>query len=224
MSRQDELKWELFLDKKKKIFDSEYEKGNISLYDDDVIAKLRNYYHDCIPLSIFLLCSNLCSGNCYLCSFLLSLGFFEDEFEAVVASIDELKLNPKYIYEYGDTDLRFDEHCYIERKGKDGKVYVYDTTEKFVYEKSVYDKIQSPRVVKKFSKSDILEYLKELDIKTNILELDSKDLSNAFLAIQVFIRKDNSLYHEKLLQELELFSKKLEELDIEDYYHFKNIK
>lgn len=135
------------------------ENGLIELYNDELIYKLRDIYYSFLPASIILLSNALSNGRCYDSALLMSQAFLDDEGDVklVYASIESLRLNPKYI---SDNELDSD-HCFVEYTDINGKSYIYDASEGLVYDKNLYWKIEKPIVRKVNDKNSIINYLND---------------------------------------------------------------
>ena len=162
----EKIRWKLFDLKSEILFLYGVEKGLIRGYDRSVIEKSKKIRCGGIPLSILLLERSLANGKCYNRAALLTLCFPDDSFRVITAEIDELKYNPFYINEFknGRIDERYVYHCFVERTMEDGSVWVYDTSNGLMYEKSLYYRMENPRVINEKSREEILEYLKTVFI------------------------------------------------------------
>ena len=128
-------------------------------YRIELIYKLRDIYYSFLPASIILLSNALSNGRCYDSALLMSQAFLDDEGDVklVYASIESLRLNPKYI---SDNELDSD-HCFVEYTDINGKSYIYDASEGLVYDKNLYWKIEKPIVRKVNDKNSIINYLND---------------------------------------------------------------
>lgn len=161
-TRLQELKWNLHCFKDTKLLIWGLKNGLIFPYSDKLIEKLRNVYYGGIPASIILLCDALTNGHCYDRALLLAKAFIndEDDIKLIYASINSIKLNPMYIDENSEDPLYAD-HCFLERITKDGRHLIYDTTTGFVYDKSIYWKIENPKVRHINDKESIKRFIEE---------------------------------------------------------------
>ena len=156
-----ELKWKLFCYKQKKLLLYGLKKGYVALYNDELIEKLRKVYYGGIPASIILLSNGMTNGHCYDRALLLSRAFLDDEEDVklLYASIDSLKLNPKFICD----DPLYADHCIVERTTKDGRKLIYDTSSGFIYDKDFYWKMENPVVRNENGKQFIKQFMKKED-------------------------------------------------------------
>ena len=152
-----ELKWKLHCYKKKQLLIYGLSNGLITPYDDELIEKLRNVYYGGIPASIILLSDGMTNGKCYDRALLISRAFLDgdDDVQLLYATIDSIKLNPKYI---SDIPLYAD-HCICERITKEGKHLIYDTSSGFVYDKKIYWLLENPSVRKINNKVSIKQFI-----------------------------------------------------------------
>ena len=122
----EDLKYKLYKCKQELLLQYGTKKGLVRTYDDELITNLRHVYYGGIPASILLLHRKLSDGHCFDRGKLITLGFGNDEFQTVLADINNLKLNPKYIDEYRNGALSegYGVHYFAERKEKDGRTWV----------------------------------------------------------------------------------------------------
>jgi len=153
------MKWDLHCKKEKMLLIYGLKNGLITLYDDELIEKLRNIYYGGIPASIILLSNGMTNGYCYDRALLMSRAFLdeEDDVRLLYADVDSLKLNPEFICD----DPLYADHCIVERTTKDGRHLIYDTTSGFIYDKKLYWLIEHPKVRKINSKESIIRFLDE---------------------------------------------------------------
>lgn len=161
-TKLEKLKWKLYNYKSKKILIWGLKNGYIAPYDDVLIKKLRNIFNGGIPASILLLSNGMCNGNCYDRALLMSRAFLDDEddVQLVYATIDNIKLNPKYI---NSTDPLYADHCLVERVTKNGQHIIYDTSTGFAYDKEIYWLMEHPKVRYINDKNSIMEFVKSDD-------------------------------------------------------------
>lgn len=178
------MKWDLHCKKEKMLLIWGLKKGLIRLYNDELIEKLRKVYYGGIPASIILLSNCLSNGHCYDRALLMSRAFLEDEddIKLLYATIDSLKLNPKFICD----DPLYADHCIVERTTKDGRHLIYDTTSGFVYDKSIYWMIENPKIRHINSKQSIKKFIKNDE---NIYPEDVENAKYAFPAILSMLEK-----------------------------------
>lgn len=153
MTKEEEI-WKLHNEKLKELTVWGLRNGQVSIYDDELIKKLRTITYGGIPASIILLSNGMCNGHCYDRALLMAIAFLdtEDDIKLICADVDSLKLNPIYIAE---NDPQYAEHCFLERTTKDGKQLIYDTSSGLIYDKELYWKIENPKVNRTYTKSDI---------------------------------------------------------------------
>ena len=149
-------KWELHNYKTKKLLLWGLKNGYIMPYDDALIEKLRTIYDGGIPASIILLSDGLSNGHCYDRALLMARAFLdtEDDVQLIYATIDSLKLNPKYV---DHTNPLYADHCILERTTKTGEHMIYDTSSGFVYNKKLYWLMEHPKIRRKDDKKAITE-------------------------------------------------------------------
>lgn len=157
----EQMRWKLHLKKYNILFNYGIKKGLTGSYDNELIENLRHIYYGGLPASILLLHEKFSNGHCYDRGTLVTLGFGDDDFKVVDADIDSLRLNPKYIDEcrQGNASERFPNHCFAERKTKNGMTLVYDTSLGLVFEKSLYYRLENPKITKVNDKKTTLEFL-----------------------------------------------------------------
>lgn len=170
----EELKWNLYTKRKQLLFSYGFKNGLIKLYDHELLENLRHVYYGGLPATILLLHKNLSSGHCYDRGTLVTLGFGDDDFQVVNAEIDDIKLNPTYIDKFKNQKFNknYSVHCFAERTKKDGTTWVYDTSLGLVFEKSLYYKIENPKIRKINDKKTTLRFLYEDFVMDSDIERD----------------------------------------------------
>ena len=205
-----ELKWKLHCYKHKKLLIYGLNKGLIRPYDDNLIQKLRTIYYGALPASIILLSDGMTNGHCYDRALLISRAFLDekDDVQLIYASIDSLKLNPRY-FSY---DARFADHSICERITEDGKQYIYDTSSGFVYDKKIYWLMENPIVRKINNKQSIIDFINgDEDIIFENLDSDKYAATLILPMIENAVGRPNEMYAfegiELLQREIEHYKK-----------------
>lgn len=208
-SKVDQIKWGLFSYKNKKLLTYGLKNGYIDLYDEELIVKLRDINHAGLPASVILLSDFMCNGYCYERALLLAKAFLDtdDDVTLVYADIDSLRLNP----ENKCRNSRYAEHCFVERITPDGKKFIYDTSNGFVYDKNLYWKMENPRVKRVKDKRSISRFLEYIDYTYGDSD---KGLAPVLIPfIESHYKDGNEMYAmegiELLQREVELFKKKI---------------
>ncbi len=200
-----EMKWKLHKKRYDELFNYGVKHGLIGAYDKKLIENLSHIYYGELPASILLLNGKLSNGHCYDRGTLVILGFGDDDFQVVDADIDSLRLNPQYIDEYrsGNRSEHFANHCFAERTLKDGTKLVYGTSVGLVFEKSLYYKLENPKITKINDKETTLKFLyydfqQDSDIERDkyALPLILPNIENCLVPTQPF-------YLEQLKQEID---------------------
>lgn len=198
-----EERWQLYQEKYRQLFSHGVEKGLIRLYSDELIKALRNVYYGGLPASIVLLCNDACNGWCYDRAILLSIAFEDNDYQMVEADIDSLRLNPRYIAEHeSEQDPRYAEHCYLEAKGGDGSVWVFDTSVGLAFEKVLYDEMQHPKVNRVYDKKTVMSFGEYGDIKNADIENDKYGLPLLMPSYDAIAEKGQPYYRERLKEEI----------------------
>lgn len=150
-----ELRWKLYKFYSKKIQIWGLKNGYITLYDEELIEKLRDIYFGCLPASVTLLCCGMTNGYCYDRALLLSRAFLDDgcDVRLVYGTISSLRLNPGYFG--ADAD-----HCFVEVTNRTGQRIIYDTSLGYCYQKWIYWLLEHPKVRKINDKQSIIDFLK----------------------------------------------------------------
>lgn len=153
------MKWDLHRYKERMLLIWGLKNGLITPYDDELIEKLRKIYYGGIPASVILLSNGMTNGHCYDRALLMSRAFLEDEgdVQLVYATINSLKLNPKFICD----DPLYADHCIVERITKDGRHLIYDTSAGFIYDKKLYWLMENPKVRKVNGKESIKKFIED---------------------------------------------------------------
>lgn len=211
-TRLENLKWKLYMIKKSYLVTWGIKHGLIRLYEEKLIEELRHVYYGGIPGSILLLCNKMCNGVCYDRALLISLGFEDDDFQLIYADIDGIALNPEIIDEVSQCPERsphYSRHCIAERKKKDGTTWIYDTSHGLVFEKSLYHRIERPRITKINSKEATLEYFEYQSIKNSNIEADKYMIPLILPNIERVAAENQDFYTEVLKREIEIFKQEI---------------
>ena len=203
----DQLKWNLYLKKKKLLYFYGFANGLIHSYEKELIENLRKVYYGGVPASIMLLCHGICNGHCYDRALLITFGFGDDDFNLVDGDIDGITLNPKY----GSRrkEKHFSNHCFVERTKKDGTTWVYDTSSGLVFEKKLYYAIQRPKITKINSKQATLNYIEYQEIKNANPERDKYVLPIIIPQIEAMANSGTEMYEKDLKEEIERFKQEI---------------
>ena len=193
--------------------------GYITLYDDELIKKLRNIYFEGVPASVILLCKRLSDKLCLNMSHLMASAFLDDEEEVKLLhiTVDALRLNAELI---SLNIPAYAEHFVIQRTTKNG-TFIYDTSTGYIYNKDLYWEMQNPEVIKVIGKEEILNYLNSN--KRFQKGLAEEDLSKAKQIISI-IEMDYNYLEEKysrpgielLQREIKHFKEQYSDMDYED--------
>ena len=211
--------WDLYKKRKSELFLLGIQRGLIKYYEDELLDEVRNIYYGGLPITVMLLHSGMANGNCYNLGRLVTLGFGCDDFRVVYADIDELKLNPMFISKYnnGELDSSYSVHCFAERKTKDGKTWVYDTSSGFVIEKTLYYRMQNPKIRDVKDRRDTVMSLKNELLNCNI-EKDKKSLPFILPCLEANLKPIQFFYLDQLKSELSRFKQ-----DVDYDFLCKNI-
>lgn len=195
--------WQLYQEKYRQLFSYGVEKGLIRLYSDELIKELRNVYYGGLPASIVLLCNDACNGWCYDRAILLSISFEDNDYQMVEADIDSLRLNPRCIAEHEcEQDSKYAEHCYLEAKGGDGSVWVFDTSVGLAFEKGLYDEMQHPKVNRVYDRKDVMNFYDYKELKGADIERDKYGLPLIMPSYDVAAEIGQPYYRERLKEEI----------------------
>lgn len=201
-------RWNLYQEKYRSLFNYGVENGLIRLYSDYLIEALRNVYYGGMPASIVLLCNDACNGFCYDRSLLLSLALEDDDYQMVEADIDSLRLNPIYIAENEECENKsYAEHCYIEAKGGDGSVWVFDTSIGLVIEKGLYEEMQHPKVNRVFDKKTVMGFHDYRELKESDIEREKYTLPLVMPSYDAVASKGQPYYRDRIKEEIEYYKK-----------------
>lgn len=206
------IKWQLHQYKYKQLLLWGLKNGFIMPYNNSLIEKLRNVYYAGIPASIILLCDGMTNGYCYDRALLMSRALLDDEddVQLVYATIDSIRLNPRFIC---DRPLCAD-HCIVERTNKDGNQLIYDTTAGFIFDKRLYWLMENPKVRKINSKESIKKFI-EADEERYPLDIERDKYASPLILpfIEMTYGRPNEMYSqlgiELLQREIEHFKEKI---------------
>lgn len=162
MSKLDEIRWEIYKYKSKKLLLWGLRNNYIFPYTDELLKKLRTISYGGLPASIILLSNSLSNGYCYDRALLLSQAFIDtdDDVNLIYASVDSIRLNPQYKEKYQKEDPMYSDHCFVERITKNNVHIIYDTSSGFIYGKEIYWKMEHPKIRKVNDKKSIIEFIK----------------------------------------------------------------
>lgn len=162
MSKLDEIRWEIYKYKSKKLLLWGLRNHYIFPYTDELLEKLRTIYYGGLPASIILLSNSLSNGHCYDRALLLSQAFIDtdDDVNLIYADVDSIRLNPLYKEQYQKEDPTYSDHCFVERITKNDVHIIYDTSSGFIYGKEIYWKMEHPKIRKINDKNSIIEFVK----------------------------------------------------------------
>lgn len=151
----------------------------IKPYDEELITKLRHIYSGAIPASILLLSNCMCNGKCYDRAYVMAQAFLdtEDDVNLIYATVDSIKLNPRYIDE---SDPLYADHCFVERITKDGKHLIYDTSSGYVYDKKLYWLLENPKVRHITPKEVLVDRVKN-DEYNNLEDIERDKRNSIFI-------------------------------------------
>lgn len=182
--------------KGKKLLIDGIEKGLISLYDDELIGKLRNIYYGGVLASVILLSDAMRNGYCYYRAFLLAQAFLDetDDINLIYATLDSLKFNPEYLCD----DPLYVDHCIVLQTTKDGRCLIYDTSTGIVYDKEMYWLIENPKIRKIDNKESIRKFLLEEErINPSCIKID-KYIARVILPMQMYSAKEIGLLQREI--------------------------
>lgn len=193
------------------------ENGLVFSYDKEFFDKLREYYCGGISVPVSLLVRRLVNGFCYEKAPLVTLAF-DDDYNVVCGEINTIKLNPIYIDQVREDKLvdTYADHCYVERYC-DSDTWVYDTTIGLIIEKSLYEKMENPKVRLRQSKMETEELLKGYVSK----ELSKQDIVASRYMLGLLSRQLDpvqELYKEDLEREFNLLKDKYNDAKIKMKY------
>ena len=211
-NKLDELRWKLFTLRYNILFKYGAKNGLIKQYDKDLIERLRHVYCGGIPGSILLLHGELSNGYCQDRASLITLGFGEDDFQVVYASVDNIKLNPEHVEDYrkGNLSENYAVHCFAERTCKDGIVWVYDTSIGFVFEKNLYYLMENAKVRLIKSKQNTLDFLYKDFLRDSDIERDKESLPLILPSIEGNLTPTQPFYLDHLKEEIEILKKEVD--------------
>lgn len=173
------------------VFTKALNKGIISLYEEELIEKLRNLNYCGLPLSIILLCKEFCNGECYRMSMNISRAM--EHFTLVHGDVNFLPLNNEY-----------PNHSWVEKDG-----FVYDTSNGFKWNKDLYYLLFEPKIREVYNEESVKDYK---DYKEVLKHADDiEDMTSMKLIIQYieFLETENpTLNYKRLQQEIDIWREK----------------
>ena len=198
--------------------------GYINIYDEGVIKKLRTIYEGGLPASILVfsfLMRNIKQSKTDFCktySKIMAKAFLDEEGDVkiVVASIESLRLNPKYPESKDPLDSY---HAFVERTTSDGRQLIYDVTIGLVTDKRLYWHMEHPQVIYEIGKEKIAEIDKTY--KEYYPEGEEQLLDAAFFFLPSIELACNTSSDECSL--LELFQRKLLQREIQLFKNSLNL-
>lgn len=208
----EKMRWQLYLKKQRMLLNYGIKMGLVRKYDDDLLERLRHVYYGGLPATILLLHRGLSNGYCYDRGTLVTLGFGEDDFCVVDADVDSLRLNPVYIEQCRNGELgeEYGDHCFAERTDKDGIVWVYDTSMGLAIEKSLYYKMERPKVRVVRDRKSTLSFLYEDFLRDSDIRRDKYVLPLTLPFIESNMVPTQPLYLEQLKREIEMLKQEVD--------------
>ena len=140
------------------------EQGKVRQYPKQIFDALRSYHYGGMPLSILLFIPELCNGQCYDMSTVMTLAF--DECKQLYGDIESLRI----LTEGGESPMKAD-HAFVEAYG-----YIFDTSNGLMYEKDTYWDIEKPTIRASHTKAECLEFLEADGTLGNDFERDKWSL------------------------------------------------
>lgn len=142
-----------------------------------------------IPVSLIVLCFDICNTNCYPTAINLTRGM--NHFKLIYGDIS---IYPKQDYP---------NHSWVEKDG-----YVYDPTDGFKYEKDFYYKLYEPQITKVYDENTCQKYnfYQEVLNEKGTINLDFLTIILQFLEEQENIKP--TINHTLLLNEIAILRKK----------------
>lgn len=191
-----------------------FKDGLVLPYPLYFIEHLRSFYYENIPMSIIILCQELCNGNCYDTATLIAATIESEDYCIVEADIDGIKYNPKVIDEVDKKikqgkviDEHYANHCFLEVKAND-MVWVIDASIGLIIEKGLYYSLQNPVITKIINKENAASCTKYKHVEQNLISIDK-----ALSTLQFFeemAKYNNKVYKDLLLEEIKIFKEQLD--------------
>ena len=160
----------------------------IAPYEMELIYNLRNIDCNGIPLSIVVLCFSICNTNCYPTSIHLTRGM--SYFKLVHGNIN---IQPK--------NLEYPNHSWVEKDG-----YVYDPTDGYKWEKSLYYRIFEPEVVEIYDENSVNDYdfYQEVINSSSKKDITKDNLTLILQYLEILEEENPTVNHTLLLDEIEI--------------------
>lgn len=221
----EESKWKLHCKKYDALLLEGAEKGLVKLYDQELLEKLRHVYVGGLPVSFIILHDCFSNGHCYDVAPLITYAFGDDNYTVVKGDVDTIKLNPKYIDKknagmLGDS---YADHCFVEREEKDGKTWVYDTSNGMIFEKELYYALERPNIRKRHSKQATIDYLRTMEGESPGIDEDKYALPLIIPCIELGLMFGygpiQKIYKDYLDNELKLLKEELNYDEIVEEIH-----
>lgn len=166
----------------------EMRKGNIKLYEEELIENLRKVNYSGIPISIILLSETLCRYNCYITSVLMTLGM--ENYKIIRCNDIRYKT------------LDYPNHCVVEHDG-----WIYDTSDGLKYKKELYYSLYKIKVMEELDEKTCLNDEIYCYIVKNIKkQLNTLEIQYFLKALEFIEKKYRTFNSYKLFEEIELFN------------------
>ena len=211
-SKLQELKWQAYNYKSRKLLLWGLKKSYITPYNDELIKKLRTIYDGGIPASILLLSDGMSNGFCYDRALLMARAFLDEDVDVklLYASVDCLRLNPKLIT---SLNPNYADHCVVCITSKLGKQFIIDTSSGFIYDKNLYFLMEHPKIRKINDKDAIIKFVEsQKHYYPEDIENDKYIAPSILPIIEMTYGQKNELYS---MEGLELLQREIE--------HFKEV-
>lgn len=157
-------------------------------YEEELLENLRSELYMGVPVSLIVLCFEICNTNCYPTAINLTRGM--DHFKLI----------------YGDINIyskqEYPNHSWVEKDG-----YVYDPTDGFKYERDFYYNLYKPQITKVYDEKTCQEY----DFYRDVLnEKGNMNLDFLTIMLQYIEEQENinpTINHTLLLNEINTLRK-----------------
>ncbi len=140
--------WKWFLSWSERLTQWGMQHGQVALYDENLIQKLRKVYFRGVPASVALLSHMIADEHCYdmaniLATALIGMNY---DIQVMYGSIRSLRKHP--VSRMHRRDSGYVDHCVVVQKTPDRKRWVFDTSRGMCYRLWLYWLIERPKVRK----------------------------------------------------------------------------
>lgn len=162
------------------------ENGEIALYEEDLINRLRHLYYEGLPLSIILNSKLYCVGWCHHMALQLTRGM--DHFKLIRGNINTYPIKNK------------PNHSWVEKDG-----FVYDTTDGFKWKKEIYYKYFGATPIEIYDQDSYMNLsFYQTELERSRITLEDNNLILLLELLELLEKEESAVNYDRLLNEINI--------------------